>query len=170
MLKFLVTNCARERIAMLLPCMRPLERMSFCIEDIIIETDQARIAEDEIEILQGLCCPETLHAVRLGSIWVAHIHDGRICDVRLRMLVDALPHFPRHLLELLVTGDSIQNEDALNGFRSEDVSTIIHGRETCRQPSGFDNTGSIGARIACSTHDARVPVRFAPGTRELVAW
>jgi hypothetical protein len=74
MLKFLATSCARKRIPTLLPCTRPLERMSFCIEDTLIEANQARIAENEIEILQGLCRPETLHAVRIRSVGVAHVH------------------------------------------------------------------------------------------------
>jgi hypothetical protein len=59
---------------MLLLCTRPLERMSVCIDDVVIVADQARIAENEIEILQGLCRAETLHAVRFRSVGVAHVH------------------------------------------------------------------------------------------------
>jgi hypothetical protein len=74
MLKYLATSCARKRIPPLLPCTRPLGRMSTCIRDTIIEADQARIAGNVLKTLQGLCRPETLHAVRFRSVEVAHVY------------------------------------------------------------------------------------------------
>ena len=92
--------------------------MSLGIEDELIQADHIRLAEYQIEILQRLCGPEALHAVRLQRLRDSAIRERGVRDVSLGVLDDVLEHFPGAVLKRLLACDAVENEDGFNGLRA----------------------------------------------------
>ena len=85
--------------------------MRFRIQNILIQTNDTRLAENQIEILQRLRRPVALHAIH--SLWLLFrdIVERRIRYVRLGRILDSAKHPPRPVLQRLITCDAVKNED-----------------------------------------------------------
>ena len=70
--------------------------------------------------------PEALHIIEVLALGaqLPHILQRRVRDVRPGGVVDGLEHLPRHILQLHVARDPVQNEEWLDGFGSEEEAGI----------------------------------------------
>ena len=48
----------------------------------------------------------------------------RVRDVRARGFVDGLEHLPRNVLVLGLAGNTVHDEDALDGFGAQDIAGV----------------------------------------------
>lgn len=102
--------------------------MCFRIQHPLIQAHQLEITEYEVEVLECLGQPETLHAVHLGGLLLGDIVDGGRGNICTRSLLDVCEHDPGLLHPLGVSGEAIHDEDGLDGLGSQDVSAIVdHG-------------------------------------------
>lgn len=103
---------------------RSLQRVSLGVQNPPVQVHDRRFTEDEVEILQRLGQPETLHAVALLGHRKPHVVHGGVGDGRLRGRVDALEHGPRRVLQLLVARDPVEYEDGLDGLGAKNVPIV----------------------------------------------
>ena len=65
-----------------------------CSQDIIIQADNIRLAEDEVEILERLGKPETFHFILFLGVLDSHVVDHGMPELGLCVLLDILKHPP----------------------------------------------------------------------------
>lgn len=88
---------------------------------IIIQANFVRITEDQVEILQRLREPKTLHAVRMAdttSVVDSDVPDATTGNLGASGVFDGLEHTPCVVQELFITGDAIENEYRFYGLRA----------------------------------------------------
>lgn len=88
---------------------------------IIIQANFVRITEDQVEILQRLREPKTLHAVRMADTTSAvdsDVPDATTGNLGASGVFDGLEHTPCVVQELFITGDAIENEYRFYGLRA----------------------------------------------------
>lgn len=88
------------------------------LQNIVVQTDQIRLAKNKVEVLERLGQPEALHTVRLGWYGLGHIVNCRIGEVGLGGILYALKHFPSDIVIFLVSCDAVEDENGFNGFWS----------------------------------------------------
>ena len=92
------------------------------LQNVIIQTNKLRLGKDEIEILERLRQPKTLHVVCLGRIDISDIIDRRMREFRSRVFFNIFEHAPCGILERLVAGDPVHDEDGLDGLGPKDMT------------------------------------------------
>lgn len=91
--------------------------MSLRVKYVIVEADESRLTEDQVEVLQRLRHPERLHAIaQLRLSRDSNITYSCVCEFRFSQVGNCRPHFPGGILESGVICDSVQDKDALYGF------------------------------------------------------
>lgn len=80
-------------------------------QNIIIQAYEIHLAEDKVEIFQGLCEPETLHSIGLGRIGDGNIVEGCMGYGCSCVFLNRLEHVPGFILKNTITGDSVEDED-----------------------------------------------------------
>lgn len=88
--------------------------MSLRVKYVIVEADESRLTEDQVEVLQCLCHPEALTLIRLLShlsFWYCDIGDCGVGELGKRCIVDRFEHAPRSILKDRVASDAIEDED-----------------------------------------------------------
>jgi len=71
---------------------RSLQRVRLSIEDVVIKTDEVRLAKDEIEVLQCLRHPETLLRINLRRVIYHHVRQGSVRKICLRAPFNGSEH------------------------------------------------------------------------------
>lgn len=89
------------------------------LQNILIQTDKVRLGKDQIQVFECLSKPEAFHLVAHFGQRVAHVLDGGVSILCARYFVDAFEHTPSCILERLVAGDAIHDENRLDSLRSE---------------------------------------------------
>lgn len=87
-------------------------------QNILIQTDEHRVTEDQKEIFQRLGSPETFHAVDLVGDTQSDVVDSGVGDFGAGVLFDGLEDLPCVVLEGDVAGDTVEDEDGFDSFRS----------------------------------------------------
>lgn len=104
--------------------------MSFGVEDIIIQTHEIWLGEDEVEVLQRLGHPEGLLRVVLEAFWIRNVAEGGIRILGLCQLRDGFKHAPGVVLVIGVARHAVKIEDGFDCFGSGVlVSRSIYGLE-----------------------------------------
>ena len=122
------------------------QRMGLGVEDPVVETEQGGVTEQEVKVLQGLGEPKALHVVHLRGDGLDDVlaavvargvhfgHDGVQRGVAVGgacVLDDGLEHVPADVAPVGVAGDAVHDEDAFDGFRSQQVFRV-HDLEPAR--------------------------------------
>jgi len=92
--------------------------MSFRIENPVVEADNVGGTKDEIEILERLGGPETLHAVALGTGDLGHVVEGCAAVLGARAAFDGFKHGPGGSSQCGVPSYAVENEDGFDCFGS----------------------------------------------------
>lgn len=103
---------------LLFPSTRPLKRMCLSIQHPFIQADNIRRRIQEIEVLERLREPETLHLIHVARDLGVDVVDGRVAEFRRGGSDDGLEHLPALVLPDLVTGDTVHVPDGFDGFGS----------------------------------------------------
>ena len=94
------------------------------LQNIVIQTDVVWLGENQVQILESLGQPETLHLVLLSRHGLTYIEDLGVAVLGARGLVDALEHAPCNVLQGLVSSNAVHDEDGLEGLRSEEWMSV----------------------------------------------
>lgn len=86
------------------------------IQDVFIQANKRGLGENKIEILQCLRQPEAFHVVQLWRVLISHVSDRRMRIFSPRDLLDVSEHSPSGVLERLVAGYSVHDEDGFDCF------------------------------------------------------
>jgi hypothetical protein len=120
---------------------RPPKRMRLGIKHPLVQTNNIRLTEHQIEILQRLRRPEALHAIILLRRDLRHVNERRVSELRSGAAFDGFEHCPGAVEEALVAGDAVEEEEGLDGFGTE----VVFGVR-----DGFD-AGDVGERVCFLT-------------------
>lgn len=82
------------------------------------------LGENQVQILESLGQPKTLHLVLLSRHGLTHIEDLGVAVFGASGLVDTLEHAPCNVLQGLVSGNAVHDEDRLEGLGSEDRMSV----------------------------------------------
>jgi hypothetical protein len=85
---------------------------------IIIQTDKARITEQQIVIFQRLSQPKTFHLVRVTRLRLHDVVNARMAPIGAGVGANALEHFPALVAPLPVASDPVHDKDGFDGFGS----------------------------------------------------
>lgn len=89
------------------------------LQNIVIQADQARLAENQVEILERLGHPEALALVELERhLALGHrdISNSRVREFRHGGVLDGFKHAPGRVLQRRVARDAVEDEDGFDGF------------------------------------------------------
>lgn len=86
------------------------------VEDPVIQADDIGLGEEEVEVLEGLGDPETLHLVfeigRLGE----DVPDGAVCEFGACSADDGFEHLPSLVHPGWVASDAVHVPNGFDGF------------------------------------------------------
>ena len=98
--------------------------MRLSVEDVVIETYEARLTEDKIEVFKRFSEPERFHLVRLVICNVVRVGgysdvlNGGVGDLGIGEILHGLKHSPSSVLIRRLACDPIVDEDGFDGFRA----------------------------------------------------
>jgi hypothetical protein len=92
------------------------------IQNVVIQANQLRLAEDQEIVLERFGKEEALHAVCQRWWNLSNVVDGRIRNIGPARLFNALEHFPGDVLIYVVAGDAV--EDKYGFDRLGSASTV----------------------------------------------
>jgi len=107
------------------------ERVSFRVENILIEADTAWVIKRKVEILQYFCEPEALSFVNLTCIDVVNVRDSRESCGGVEICIEALDSAPGAIQIDWVSGYTprievtFQDLRALNVIRSGNIVPVL---------------------------------------------
>src|ERR1700678_1737295 len=96
------------------------QRMCLSVENPAVQTDQVRLAKNQIEVLYHFRVPKALHGIHLERRIPHNVNELRVPKLRLSPPIDRLEHVPRHVSVLRIARDAVHVEEALEGLRAED--------------------------------------------------
>ena len=124
--------------------------MRLGVQHPFIKTDLPLLTKQEIEILQRLRQPETLHFVLHFRRRFRYIIDSAVAVHSRRVVVDGFEHGPADAAPVLVAGYAVHVEDGFDGFGAVWVVSIGGLRE--RKDERL--TGEYSFAIECSSSRA----------------
>lgn len=77
------------------------------LQNPFIQTQDVRLREEEVEVLERLGRPERLHLVAQKGRRARDVRDGRVSKIGARVSLDRLEHLPALFLPGRVAGDSV---------------------------------------------------------------
>lgn len=92
--------------------------MSFSIEDVFVEVNKIRFAEEKVEVLQSFGRPEGLHGVEKSGVLARDVGERSVGDGSATMSFDGGEHVPAFVLEGGVSSDAVEDEDGFDCFGS----------------------------------------------------
>jgi hypothetical protein len=116
---------------------RPPKRMRLGVKHPLVQTNNIRLTKHQIEILQRLRRPETLHAIILLRRDLRHVNERRVSELGSGAAFDGFEHCPGAVEEGLVAGDAVEEEEGLDGFRTEVVFGVGDGFDAGDVGEGF---------------------------------
>ena len=81
------------------------------LQDIFIQTDQAWLAKQQVEVFQRFREPETLHLIEVLRDGIHHVADCGVSQGRPGVGGDGFEHLPAAFEIVRVTGDAVHDED-----------------------------------------------------------
>ncbi len=91
------------------------------LQNPLIQTHNLGLTENQIEVLQRLRGPETLHPIRFRWWIRRNVVERRVGELGAGMTGNGFEHNPGGILEGGVAGDAIEDEEGLDGFGSGGV-------------------------------------------------
>lgn len=86
------------------------------LQNVFIQANKRGLGENKIKILQRLRQPEAFHVVQLRRVLIPHVGDRRMRVFSSRDLLYVPEHSPGGVLEALVAGYSVHDEDGFDCF------------------------------------------------------
>ena len=111
--------------------------MRLGVEHKLIQRHDIWLRVQQVEILERLGHPETLHPVDLGRVLPRHVVDARKRNLRPRLGDNGLEHRPRLLPQPLIARDAVQDEDRLDRLGPELVAAVACRRDALGQPQSL---------------------------------
>lgn len=103
--------------------------MRLSVKHPLIQTQDIRLAEQQIEILQRFSQPEAFLRIILHRRGTRDVVDGRVAELRVRVFLDRLEHGPARIAVVGVPCYAVEVEDRFYGFGAGRVLDLEYRRD-----------------------------------------